>query len=95
MRLVAGATPGRWHLLLEEIAAVTPARARGRALKRLTARETEVLSWLPQGKTNWEIGRILGVAEKTVGKHLENIFAKLHVENRLTAVRLLAGASAF
>ena len=72
----------RRQLLLGETHGSTPVPA-----SRLTAREQEVLSWLKQGKTNWEIGMILGIAEKTAGKHLEHIFAKLHVENRTAAAK--------
>lgn len=54
----------------------------------LTAREAEILSWVVQGKTNPEIGIILGIQLTTVKKHLESIFAKLGVENRTSAVTL-------
>ena len=54
----------------------------------LTAREAEILSWVVQGKTNPEIGIILGIQLTTVKKHLESIFAKLGVENRTAAVTL-------
>ena len=48
----------------------------------LTRRETEVAFWTLRRKTNWEIGRILGVSDRTVAKHLENLFAKLGVASR-------------
>jgi DNA-binding NarL/FixJ family response regulator len=51
----------------------------------LTARETEVLTWVAQGKTNYEIGVILSACTRTIGKHVERILAKLCVENRTTA----------
>lgn len=54
----------------------------------LTAREAEILSWVVQGKTNPEIGIILGIQLTTVKKHLESIFTKLGVENRTAAVTL-------
>ena len=50
-------------------------------------RETEVLFWLVEGKSNADIGTILGVTEATVKKHLERIFARLGVENRTAAAR--------
>lgn len=54
----------------------------------LTTREGEILTWVVQGKSNRDIGEILGVSPRTVNKHLEQVFAKLGVENRaLTAVR--------
>lgn len=51
-------------------------------LPQLTPREKEVVSWLYLGKTNWEIGQILGIAEKTVKNNLSAIFDKLGVGNR-------------
>ena len=52
----------------------------------LTPREAEVLSWMAKGKRNAEIAIILGMRVATVGKHAENIFRKLEVENRTTAI---------
>ncbi|MCG8611441.1 MAG: response regulator transcription factor [Pseudomonadales bacterium] len=51
----------------------------------LTAREAEVLLWIAKGKSNGEIGTILGVSPRTVNKHLEQIFRKISVENRTSA----------
>ncbi len=55
---------------------------------RLTARETEVLHWIAQGKTNNEIASILGAQTGTVKKHVEHIFEKLGVETRTAAATL-------
>ncbi len=52
---------------------------------RLTRREAEVLLWVAQGKSNGEIGVILGMAEKTVKVHLGHIFEKLGTDNRNAA----------
>jgi DNA-binding CsgD family transcriptional regulator len=52
----------------------------------LTAREGEVLRWLAEGKKNPEIALILGISPRTVHKHFERIFSKLHVENREAAL---------
>ncbi|NKB81107.1 MAG: hypothetical protein GKS05_04290 [Nitrospirales bacterium] len=52
----------------------------------LTSREREVLLWIIRGKTNWEIGKILEISERTVKFHVENIFAKLDVKTRSQAV---------
>jgi DNA-binding NarL/FixJ family response regulator len=71
--------------------AVSAAEATPQALAAalsLTPREAELLSWVVQGKTNPEIGIILGIQLTTVKKHLESIFAKLGVENRTAAVTL-------
>jgi DNA-binding CsgD family transcriptional regulator len=51
----------------------------------LTPRETEVLTWVAQGKTNYEIGVILSAATRTICKHVERILFKLSVENRTAA----------
>ena len=48
----------------------------------LTARATETLLWLAQGKTNPDIAAILGITESTVKKHVQEIFEKLGVETR-------------
>jgi DNA-binding NarL/FixJ family response regulator len=56
-------------------------------LRRLgvTGREAEVLFWLVEGKSNADIASILGMAPATVKKHLEHVFEKLGVENRVAA----------
>ncbi len=54
----------------------------------LTAREAEVLLWIANGKPNRDIGEILGISPRTVNKHLEQVFAKLGVENRASAAAL-------
>jgi DNA-binding NarL/FixJ family response regulator len=55
---------------------------------RLTRREAEVLYWVVKGKTNRDIGDILGTSPRTVHKHLEHVFAKLGVETRTAAAAL-------
>jgi DNA-binding CsgD family transcriptional regulator len=52
---------------------------------RLTPREGEVLFWISQGKSNRDIGVILGAKTGTICKHVEHIFGKLNVENRTCA----------
>ncbi|EIL95975.1 MULTISPECIES: autoinducer binding domain-containing protein [Rhodanobacter] len=52
----------------------------------LTQREHEVLIWTAEGKTAYEIGRILGIAERTVNFHISNVMMKLGVVNKLQAV---------
>ena len=54
----------------------------------LTLREAEVLFWVVNGKTNREIGMILGSSRRTVDKHLEHVFEKLGVETRTSAAGL-------
>lgn len=52
----------------------------------LTDREKECLTWAAEGKTNWEVSRILRVSERTVTFHLQNATEKLQVSNRYHAV---------
>ena len=58
---------------------------------KLTAKEAEVLYWVVKGKTNRDIGDILGSSPATVKKHLEHVFEKLGVETRTAAAALAMG----
>jgi DNA-binding CsgD family transcriptional regulator len=60
----------------------------------LSRRESEVLFWLCQGKTNAEIGSILGIAGRTAETHALNIYPKMGVENRYTAIATLTQLAA-
>ena len=51
----------------------------------LTAREVEVLRLVAAGKTNPEIAAMLVLSEKTVARHLSNIFSKIDVRSRTAA----------
>ena len=62
-----------------------PMTAGSRPTPLLTPREHEVMHWVSQGKSNWEVAQILGCVEQTVKKHLQHINRKLGVENRTTA----------
>jgi DNA-binding CsgD family transcriptional regulator len=52
----------------------------------LTARQRQVLRWVGLGKSNFEIGAILGLSALTVKKHLENVYSRLGVCSRAAAV---------
>lgn len=52
---------------------------------RLTARETSVLKWTADGKTSAEISEILGISERTVNYHINNVVEKLGTTNKLAA----------
>lgn len=54
----------------------------------LTFREAEILMWISRGKTNKEMGLILGTSPRTINKHLEHIFEKLGVVTRAAAVSM-------
>ena len=65
----------------------TPTPLSGQA-KGLSSRELTVLLWMKEGKTNWEIARIVGVTERTVRFHVEGIFMKLDANSRTQAVAI-------
>lgn len=52
-----------------------------KGMGRLTERERDVLCWTAEGKTFWEIGKILGISEATVNDHMRHIRAKLGTRN--------------
>lgn len=53
----------------------------------LTDREEEIMRWVAEGKTNWEISIILHLSLNTIKFHLKNVYQKLGgVENRWAAV---------
>jgi DNA-binding CsgD family transcriptional regulator len=52
----------------------------------LSSREIEVLNWLKQGKSSWDISVILGISKRTVNFHVYNIIQKLGATNRTQAV---------
>jgi len=74
-----GATPDveRVKELARSIAPDTP--------EPLTAREREVLSLIATGKTNRAIAESLAISEKTVARHVSNIFTKLGLSSRAAA----------
>lgn len=53
---------------------------------RLSTREKEVLNWLKQGKSSWDMSVILGISERTVNYHIYNVMEKLGAVNRPQAV---------
>lgn len=52
----------------------------------LTQREREVLSLIANGKGNAAIAHELGINLKTVRNHVSNVFTKLHVSDRASAI---------
>lgn len=56
--------------------------------RALTPREREVLTWIAQGKTAWEVGEILHIAKRTVDEHVQTAARKLGARNRTHAVAL-------
>lgn len=52
----------------------------------LTYREREVLMWCVKAKSNWAIGEILNISEHSVKFHMQNVYAKLGANSRISAV---------
>jgi DNA-binding CsgD family transcriptional regulator len=84
--------PSEFLLRLAKEAGATPPPEFSSELV-LTTREGEVLAWLSKGKTNRDIAQILGLSPRTVDKHLEQIYAKLGVENRTAAAAVPTNAT--
>lgn len=58
-------------------------------LSHLTEREMDMVHWVKEGKTNWEISMILHISERTVKFHLDNIKEKLGAVSKTHAVAIL------
>ncbi len=63
-----------------------PRREWGPRCHKLAPRELESLHWCSRGKTNWEIGQILGISERTVEHHISSAARKLQCSTRAQAV---------
>jgi DNA-binding CsgD family transcriptional regulator len=59
-----------------------------RGFNPLTASELEVLKWLKEGKSSWEISMILNRSRRVVSFHISNIIKKLNANNRTHAVAI-------
>lgn len=86
---VANATEEQWVIVLREVSDEAQIEALIKWF-HLTKREAEVLYWIVKGKTNKDVGEILGTSPRTVNKHLEHVFQKLGVETRTAAASLVA-----
>jgi len=83
------AEPPHQLLLLEERSdSIAPAALEPLGLSR---REAEALTWVIAGKTNREIGTILGISPRTIQTHLDRIYRKLGVYTRAAAVACALG----
>ncbi len=63
----------------------------GAGTTSLTPREREILLWIKEGKSTWEMSSILGITRDTVKFHLKNIFQKLNTSSRSQAVAVAIG----
>lgn len=84
LRFVGQHSNGDWLIKLIDGNRPTEA-ALLRSKLDLTERESDVLFWIANGKSNREAAEILSMSPRTVNKHLEMIFPKLGVENRTAA----------
>jgi len=55
---------------------------------RLTPREREILTWVANGKSSWEIGEQLHISSRTVKEHIKNLCRKLDAVTRTQAVMI-------
>ncbi|TXJ29131.1 MAG: LuxR family transcriptional regulator [Chitinophagaceae bacterium] len=55
----------------------------------LTPREIEITAFIQQALSNKEIAKILFISERTVGKHVENLFLKVGVSNKIQLINKL------
>jgi DNA-binding response OmpR family regulator/DNA-binding CsgD family transcriptional regulator len=78
---------GDWLIVMREVSDAAAVDAMTQQF-RLTMREAEVLYWVVKGKTNRDIGDILGSSPATVKKHLERVYVKLGVETRTAAASM-------
>jgi len=85
IRLIVDQPGEQCLLLLEEQQQLTFSAATLELLS-LTRREAEVLFWITQGKNNTETAQLLSIGSKTVKKYVENIYQKLGVQTRASAV---------
>jgi DNA-binding NarL/FixJ family response regulator len=82
-------SPSMAAKLLEEFKHISKRADEARPLPapRLTDREMEVLRLVAEGDSNRDIGKKLFISENTVKNHIRNILEKLHLHNRLAAVK--------
>lgn len=83
--VAAQALAGCTHFVLTRIAQAEKGLA---TTPSLTPQELETLRWASQGKTSWEISRIMSIAEPTVAFHMKNCIRKLEANNRPQALAI-------
>jgi DNA-binding NarL/FixJ family response regulator len=79
-------SPTLTRRLIEQYVNRPPPGGGGSLVDRLTDRERDVLRLVAHGLSNAEIAETLVVSLSTVKTHVNRIFAKLHLENRVQAV---------
>ncbi len=69
-----------------------PGLSAAEKLSQLSFQEGRVVALLADGKTNKQIGELMGLTEKTVKNYLSAVFSKLNIERRTQAVALYVEA---
>lgn len=77
----------RVHVATASAAGLRHTAAAGRGSGRLSPREREVLQLLTEGKSNKEIGAVLGMTTKTAETHRAHILTKLNLHSMSELVR--------
>lgn len=74
------------HLMLQHLVQLRVDARIGALARAVSAREAEILHWVREGKSNDEIGQILGISGLTVKNHLQRLYRLLGVSNRAHAI---------
>lgn len=74
------------HMSLQRIHRQQAQARAGTLARPVSAREAEILHWVREGKSNEEIGLILGISGLTVKNHLQRLYRLLSVSNRAQAI---------
>jgi len=74
------------HLTLQRINRQQAHARAGTLARPVSAREAEILHWVREGKSNDEIGIILGISGLTVKNHLQRLYRLLEVSNRAQVI---------
>jgi DNA-binding CsgD family transcriptional regulator len=77
------------HRRFTQLSGAGPKKSRATSL---TPREKEILLWVKEGKSTWEISSILGISRDTVKFHMKNIFRKLNATSRSQAIAAAFGS---
>jgi len=74
------------HMMLQHLVQWRAEARTGTLARAVSAREAEILHWVREGKSNDEIGQILGISGLTVKNHLQRLYRLLGVSNRTHAI---------